>query len=165
MSLRRADHSSRGVLTDCGASLCVIQNRREWGGHGPLGAVAPKANKQTIHNEFKPSSPTNYFFSQVNCRSKVINGAEWKTRRGFSFFTCRMKFLREKVKYIVIWQWLNLNTVSTLTLPMIFEEVNQEASIHQVFQPQSSMNLRYLFVSQSFYKIYPSRHFYLIFQN
>ena len=31
--------------TDCGASLCVIQKPREWGGPGPLGAVAPK--KQT----------------------------------------------------------------------------------------------------------------------
>ena len=40
-------------------------------------------NKQTIHCIFKPSSPTNHFFSQVNFRSKVINAAEWKTRRGF----------------------------------------------------------------------------------
>ena len=31
--------------TDCGASLCVIQKSREWGGPGPLGAVAPKTNK------------------------------------------------------------------------------------------------------------------------
>jgi len=28
--------------TDCGASLCVILKRREWGSPGPLGAVAPK---------------------------------------------------------------------------------------------------------------------------
>ena len=75
--------------------------------------------KQTINYKFKPSSPTNYFFSQVSCRSKVMNGAEWKTRRGFSFFTCRMKLLREKVRYIVTFDWLNFNTVSTLTLSMI----------------------------------------------
>ena len=30
--------------TDCGASLCVIYIPREWGGHGPLGAVAPETN-------------------------------------------------------------------------------------------------------------------------
>jgi hypothetical protein len=32
--------------TDCDASLCVIQKPRELGGPGPLGAVAPKTNKQ-----------------------------------------------------------------------------------------------------------------------
>jgi hypothetical protein len=31
--------------TDCGVS-CVICNPREWGGPGPLGAFAPKTNKQ-----------------------------------------------------------------------------------------------------------------------
>jgi hypothetical protein len=29
---------------DCGASLCVILEPREWEGHDPLGAVAPKTN-------------------------------------------------------------------------------------------------------------------------
>jgi hypothetical protein len=48
---------------------------------------------------------------------------------------------------------------------MIFEEVDEEAPIHQTFQPQSCMTLRDFFVSHSFYKIYLSRHFYLIFQN
>jgi hypothetical protein len=28
--------------TDCGASLCVIQEPQEWGGHGPRWAAAPK---------------------------------------------------------------------------------------------------------------------------
>jgi hypothetical protein len=34
--------------TDRDASLCVILKPREWGGPGPLGAVAPKTNKTTI---------------------------------------------------------------------------------------------------------------------
>jgi len=34
-------------LTECGASLCAIYKPREWGGPGPMGAVAPKTNKQT----------------------------------------------------------------------------------------------------------------------
>ena len=50
-----------------------------------------------------------------------------------------MKLLWEKVRYIVTWEWLNLNTLSTLVLSMIFEEVDEDASIHQVFQPQSFM--------------------------
>jgi hypothetical protein len=33
--------------TDCGASCCVIKKPREWGGSGPLRAVAPKTNKWT----------------------------------------------------------------------------------------------------------------------
>ena len=36
--------------TDCGASLCVIQKPREWGGPGPLGAVAPKTSKKDINS-------------------------------------------------------------------------------------------------------------------
>jgi len=39
-SLRRANPSSRGVLPTV-MRRCVIQKPREWGGHGPLGAVAP----------------------------------------------------------------------------------------------------------------------------
>ena len=34
--------------TDCGASLCAITKPREWGGPGPLGAVAPQTNKNNI---------------------------------------------------------------------------------------------------------------------
>jgi hypothetical protein len=122
--------------------------RRLW----PTGGCRTK-NKQTIHYKFKPSSPTNHFFSQVNCRSKMINAAERKTRRGFSFFTCRMKLLWEKVRHIVTWEWLNLNNVSTVTLSVIFEEVDEDASIHQVFQPQCCMKWRDFSVSHSFYKI------------
>ena len=37
--------------TDCGASLCVIKKRREWGGHGPRWAAAPQETKQNkIHS-------------------------------------------------------------------------------------------------------------------
>ena len=31
--------------TDCDTSLCVIKKHREWGGPGPIGAVAPKRKK------------------------------------------------------------------------------------------------------------------------
>jgi hypothetical protein len=38
--------------TDYGASLSVIQKPREWGGPGPLGAVAPnKQNKTGVFND------------------------------------------------------------------------------------------------------------------
>jgi hypothetical protein len=40
--LRRADHPSRGVLTDCGASLCVIWEPRKWRGPDPLGGCCTK---------------------------------------------------------------------------------------------------------------------------
>jgi len=34
--------------TDCCASLCVIWKTLEWGGHGPLWAVAPEENKMSL---------------------------------------------------------------------------------------------------------------------
>ena len=39
-SLRRADHSSRGI-PPCVMCLSVIVKSRQWGGPGPLGTVAP----------------------------------------------------------------------------------------------------------------------------
>ena len=42
--------------TDCGVSLCVIKKPRGWGGLDPLGAVAPKTNKQVMK---KPPTFTN----------------------------------------------------------------------------------------------------------
>jgi hypothetical protein len=33
---------------DCGVSSCVIQEPREWGGPGPLGAVAGERKKKLI---------------------------------------------------------------------------------------------------------------------
>jgi hypothetical protein len=41
-SLRRADHSSKGNPTDCGASLYVIKKPRERGGHRSLWAAEPE---------------------------------------------------------------------------------------------------------------------------
>ena len=46
-SLRRADHSSRGVLPSV-VCLSVIVKPRQWGGHGPLKAVAPW-KKEYLH--------------------------------------------------------------------------------------------------------------------
>jgi hypothetical protein len=43
-SLRRADHSSRGVLP-CVVCLCGMVKPRQWGGPGPLGTVAPWKKK------------------------------------------------------------------------------------------------------------------------
>jgi hypothetical protein len=40
LSLRRGDHSPRGALPTA-VRRCVIYKSREYGGHGPLGAVAP----------------------------------------------------------------------------------------------------------------------------
>jgi len=39
--------------TDCGASSCVIEKRREWGGHGPQGGGGEgggPARKQSIND-------------------------------------------------------------------------------------------------------------------
>ena len=69
-------------------------------------------------------------------------------------------------RHILTWEWFNVNTVSTLILSIIFEEVDEEESIHQVFQPQVCVHLRDFFVSQSFYKTYLSRRqIYFIFQD
>jgi hypothetical protein len=35
-------------LTACGVSLCVIVKPRQWGGHGLLGAVAPKERNKLV---------------------------------------------------------------------------------------------------------------------
>jgi hypothetical protein len=40
--------------TDCGASLCEIQKPREWGGSGPMGAVAPNTNKNQLITNCQP---------------------------------------------------------------------------------------------------------------
>ena len=51
--------------TDCGASLCDLETR-EWGGHGPLGVVAPKTK-----NMDGVSSP------HYTVSSKMIIMTEW----------------------------------------------------------------------------------------
>jgi hypothetical protein len=38
----------QGSPTECGASLCMIQKPREWGGHGPRLAAAPQETKKKV---------------------------------------------------------------------------------------------------------------------
>jgi len=50
--------------TDCGALLCVIYNPCEWGGPGPLGAVAP--NKKNSVCQDPISLCTQLFYKELS---------------------------------------------------------------------------------------------------
>jgi hypothetical protein len=52
--------------TDCRGSLCVIQKPREWGCPVPLGALAPKTNKQMPNNHFA-NCLNSWFIHSVVC--------------------------------------------------------------------------------------------------
>ena len=52
--------------TDCVASLCVIEKPREWGGHGPRWAAAPKEIYIYIYIYI-------YFYSKTNQMHNISN--------------------------------------------------------------------------------------------
>jgi hypothetical protein len=72
--------------TDCGASLCVIYKPHEWGGPGPLGAVAPKekempsfkTSKQRKHKVASPNRKPDELTAQFSLRLLVTL---WSPRR------------------------------------------------------------------------------------
>ena len=46
--------------TDCGASFCVIYKPRESGGHGSMGVVKQRQNKQNISSITKQTKVNKY---------------------------------------------------------------------------------------------------------
>ena len=79
-SLRRADHSSRGVLPNA-VCLSVIVKPRQWGGPGPLLAVIPwKKYIVKIQTNFTSLDILTHLWQEVLNLSSSIHQKKWIKR-------------------------------------------------------------------------------------